>query len=143
MANQWNQECSNGNYSITHFVNILIKLVSTPIVGEQKKPLKSFGRDTTLFSSHITSWFKWLFYCHVEFKSHKELESKMLLRDTQRPSNVIIYKSRGEVSLLEQLTAVCVVLCFQHILNFDFDIKEKIYGFLTFILCNFLVQMLK
>ena len=47
---------------------------------------------------------------------------------------VIIYKSRGEVSLLEQPKIECE-------LNLNF--KTKDYGFLTFMFSNFLVRALQ
>ena len=46
---------------------------------------------------------------------------------------VIIYKSRGEVSLVEQPTIECVFLAY----------SKFIFSFLTFILSNFLVWTLE
>ena len=51
---------------------------------------------------------------------------------------VIIYKSRGEVSLLEQPTIECVSLAYLRFLFRFF--KAKKYGFLPFMLTNVLVQ---
>ena len=51
---------------------------------------------------------------------------------------VIIYKSRGDVSLLEQPKIVYVFLAYQ---KFTFKFQSKKIWFLTFMLCNFLVTM--
>ena len=53
-------------------------------------------------------------------------------------AKVIIHKSRGEVSLVEQDTIELVSITYLYL-----SFKQNIFGFLIFKLCNLLVQPLE